>query len=117
MMKVRFAAIAIFFAAGISSHAQEPRSMVPNSCCSVVEEALRDALRIKPGMKRADLAALFTTEGGLDFHIQTIYVWKRCPYIKIKISFALSDSISPRDSPADVITAVSDPYLQYPVTD
>lgn len=116
MMKFRCAAIAIFVAAGMSSHAQAPGPTVPSSCCSVVEDALRDILKIKPGMKRADLTA-FTTEGGLDFHIETIYVWKNCPYIKIKVSFATPASASPKDSPSDVITAVSDPYIQYPVRD
>lgn len=117
MMKFKYAAIVMFVVAGVSAHTQEPRHTGSSSCCSIVEEALRDVTKIRPGMKRADLTAMFTTEGGLDFHIQTIYVWKNCPYIKIKVSFALSDSAGSNESPADVITAVSDPYIQYPVKD
>lgn len=117
MIKFQYAAIVMLVIAGVSAHTQEQRPKGPSSCCSIVEEALHDVSKIKPGMKRADLAAMFTTEGGLDFHIETIYVWKTCPYIKIKVSFALENSTALKDSPSDVITAVSEPYIQYPVRD
>lgn len=111
-------AIATFAITVLPAHTQN-RSVpkIGSSCCSIVEEALKDVAKIKPGMTRAEVEVMFTHEGGPDFLIQTFYVWRRCPYIKIKVSFTLSDPTGRKESSSDVVKSVSTPYLQYPVTD
>jgi hypothetical protein len=73
---------------------------------------------IKPGMKREDLLKLFTTQGGLSTRSRRTFIYRQCPYIKITIEFQPTDK--PRDAtemPTDRIVSVSDPFLQYAVTD
>lgn len=102
----------------LPAHTQNQRPAESGSrCCTVAAEALRDTAKIKPGMQRADLAAMFAPDGGPDFLIETVYVLRICPYIKIRVSFTLSDPAGRKESPSDVVKSVSDPFLQYPVTD
>lgn len=118
MTMKRFMAIAMLAVSATTLPAQTRRPADSRSqCCSIAVTALQDVAKIKPGMKRADLAAMFTRDGGLDSLTQTTYVMKICPYIKIKVSFTLSNPTGQKESPSDVVKSVSDPYLQYPVMD
>lgn len=111
-------AVMVLALTSMPASAQNRSTSEPSSkCCSVAVEALRDAARIKPGMKRADLAAMFARQEGPDFIVETVYIWKSCPYIKIRVSFTLSDPKSQKESPSDIVKSVSDPYIQYPVKD
>lgn len=114
-MNTRLLVIVMLAAISLPGYAENPRHSNPDSsCCSVVEAALRDAGKIKPGMKRADLAELFAPEAGPDFLVETLYSWKRCRYIKIRVSFILLDPTGHKESPSDIVKVVSGPHIQYP---
>jgi hypothetical protein len=84
-----------------------------------VESAMRSIFTIKPGATRKDLLRVFTGEGGFSVRTQRTYVYKRCPYIKVDVEFApvgdLEEGFS--EMPADKITTISRPYLDYAVLD
>lgn len=112
-MTTQLLAIGILAAISLSAQAQTPHhSRKTSACCSIVEAALRDAAQIKPGMKRADLAKMFTPESSPDFLVETLYFWKRCHYIKIRVSFILLDPQGNKESPSDIVKFVSGPHIQ-----
>jgi hypothetical protein len=74
---------------------------------------------IKPGMTREDLLKVFTTEGGLSFRLRRTYVYKECPYIKVKVEFeaAADTDDGLTEMPEDRIVKISMPFLQYSIMD
>ena len=90
-----------------------------------VAESLKLMQSVKPGMTRADLLRVFTTEGGLSTGLQRTYVYRECPYFKVDVEFEAVGR-PPRDvegrvtlveSEADTIKTISKPYLQFSVLD
>lgn len=82
---------------------------------------------IKIGMKRSEVEREFVTEGGPDFRTETIYTFRLCPLIKVRVRFSLDPGearnaspnapVTAPDSPNDVVESVGQLYLQYPVRD
>ena len=76
-------------------------------------DILKECESIKPGMTRADLLKIFTTEGGLYTQTERTFDHKRCLCIKVDVEFAPTKSkkrIQP-EQPTDTITKISKPYL------
>ena len=84
-----------------------------------VDSVLRSVMTIKPGMTRAELLNVFTTEGGLSTRTHRTYVYKECPYIKVDVEFSTVESSGDKftESPEDTIVKISRPYLAYSVLD
>lgn len=99
----------------VQSKAQTNNQQAP--CCSIVEQALASVNNIKPGMTRADVEKDFVLDGGLDFIGTSIYTYKKCLLIKIRVDFSIAKPGKNVDSPNDVVKSVSQPYLQYPIRD
>jgi hypothetical protein len=80
---------------------------------------LAECQKIKPGMTRAELLKVFTTEGGLSTATHRTFVYRRCPFIKIDVEFTLSDPKQNvlEERPTDSISNVSKPYLEWLVED
>ena len=80
---------------------------------------LESAETIKPGMTREDLLKVFTTEGGVSTRFQRTYVYKDCPYVKVRVEFEAAEN--PDDGlaemPEDRITKIAAPFLAYIVLD
>ncbi len=69
-------------------------------------------------MTRRELLAVFETEGGISTRTQRQYVYKKCEYIKVNVKFepvVRQDKFG--ESPNDKIVEISEPYLQYAITD
>jgi len=84
-----------------------------------IETILHEAETIRPGMPRKELYARFRTEGGIYTRSQQRYVSKRCPYIKIDVTFKLAKQYADPsyEDPEDIIVTVSKPYLQWSIMD
>jgi hypothetical protein len=90
-----------------------------------VGKLLERMLTIKPGMDRAALLAVFTTEGGLSSRFQRRYVSRECPYFKVNVEFdavGLSGRIAEGGELADEdlddrILKVSEPFLEFSIMD
>ncbi len=90
-----------------------------------VADSLKKIQEIKPGMTRADLLKVFRTQGGLSTALNRTYVYRECPYFKVDVEFeavgrpALDKEgrVTAVESDADLIKAISRPYLQFSVTD
>lgn len=80
---------------------------------------------VKPGMTRAELLKVFTTEGGLSTGLQRTYVFRDCPYFKVDVEFDAvgrpardrEGRITLGESDADVIRKISRPYLDWSIVD
>jgi hypothetical protein len=123
-LKNTLAALA-FLAASPASfvNAQKPanaqQSNQSSQCCSIVSDALEAVGRIKKDMTRADVAKEFLQEGGLFSREQTVYTFKMCPYIKIRVTFSPDPNYKgfSDGSPRDVVRSVSKPFIEYGVSD
>jgi hypothetical protein len=89
-----------------------------------VDQVLKDVSSIQSGMTRAELLRVFTTEGGLSTRDEQRYVYRRCPLIKVMVSFrrpADADDDwggAPEEERAgDIIQSISKPFLEYSITD
>ncbi|HSY10415.1 MAG TPA: hypothetical protein VK840_05820 [Candidatus Dormibacteraeota bacterium] len=80
---------------------------------------LTECQKIKPGMTRAELLKVFTTEGGLSTPRHRTFVYRGCPYIKVDVDFTLSElkQFELEERPADTISKISKPYLDWSVKD
>ena len=89
-----------------------------SKCCSVALEALEASAAIRPGMTRGEVELHFRPDGGTQVRDVTRYVSRDCQYIMIDVHFKLvppTDRIG--DSPRDLVTELSRPYLAYPRMD
>jgi hypothetical protein len=83
-------------------------------------KALREIDGVREGMTRADLVKVFKPEGGFSSasRLKGTFVYRGSPYVKTGVGFSPSSSDeSGPQSPNDVITSISRPYLGYPVYD
>jgi hypothetical protein len=80
--------------------------------------SLKEMQSIKVGMTRGDLLKVFMEEGGLSTRTQRRYVYRRCGYIKVDVEFApVGNPDSHDESPADRITKISKPFLEWAIMD
>lgn len=83
-----------------------------------IVQGLKEIQKIKPGMVRSQLLAIFTVEGGISTRTNRTYVWRRCRYIKVDVEFKpVGDVRSHDESSSDVIVKISRPYLQWSIAD
>ncbi len=84
-----------------------------------ISAVLTECQKIKPGMTRAELLTVFTTEGGISTAKHRTFVYRRCPYIKVDVDFTPSDPKQNvlEERPTDTIRNISNPYLDWGVID
>lgn len=84
-----------------------------------ISAILAECQKIKPGMTRAELDKVFTTEGGLSTAQRRTFVYRGCPYIKVDVDFSLSDprQTALEERPTDIISKISKPYLDWSIGD
>ena len=85
-----------------------------------IVKSLKEMQTIKVGMTRAQLAKVFTTEGGLSTRTWRRYVYRQCPYIKVNVEFkpiSKSKKYPHSESRNDVITKISQPFLEWSIMD
>ena len=120
----RFHVFALLVSAVIGGASSLPAQSSP-AHVAWVAEALKQMQTIKPGMTRATLLTVFTTEGGLSTGLQRRYVSRECPYFKVDVEFQAAGRPS-RDSDGrvtlvedsrDIILKISRPYLQFSILD
>ena len=122
-------ALGLFAAAlGVSVSSQAHAFADPESCpeqVGWVAKVMEEMETIKVGDTRKSLLRVFTTEGGLSTSLEHTYVSQDCPLFKIDVKFHTTGRPE-RDpdgretsveSDEDIITALSRPYLAFPVYD
>jgi hypothetical protein len=84
-----------------------------------LKNVLEKCQTIKPGMTRAELSKVFTTEGGLSTPKHRTYVYHDCPYVKVDVDFAPSSGkpATLEEKPGDIIASISKPYLDWTASD
>ena len=114
-MRIVAAALLCLFCASVAV-AQQPDKQREH--LDWIASAIAAAQSIHPGMHRRDLATKFGEEGGISSRTEQTYVWRECAYIKIRVHFKpISADVANTytEDPEDIITTVSDPYLQYSI--
>jgi len=118
-MKTRIALLTVIFGLmGWSSARPGMKSDNQSECCQMVQEALGKSREIKPGATRREVEKNWTIDGGVHIRDEARYNYSKCEYIKVDIDFkrvAPTDQIE--DSPDDLVTKVSKPFLAYPAAD
>jgi hypothetical protein len=90
-----------------------------------VADALKKMETIKPGMTRAKLLEVFTTEGGTSTALQRTFVSQDCPYFKVDVTFEAvgrpshypEGRVTLEEDGRDVVLKISRPYLQFSIVD
>ena len=104
-------------------------STIQKSCSQAHQAWVADILQrmetIKPGMTRAKLLEVFTTEGGLATGLQRTFVSRDCPYFKVDVEFKAvgrpdrdpDGRVTLVEDSRDIIAKVSRPYVQLGIKD
>jgi len=66
----------------------DPQSIGVPTYCALVKEALDAVNLITKGLTRKDVEKKFAQDGGLFSRSETVYVYKACPLIKVRITFS-----------------------------
>ena len=84
-----------------------------------ISDILTECKKITPGTTRVELLKVFTAEGGLSTATHRTFVHRRCPYIKVDVEFTLSESKQKplEERPADTVSKISRPYLEWSIMD
>jgi hypothetical protein len=95
-----------------------PAQSLPScSACGQIAQALEDFGHLKAGMTRRDAEQHFALDGGMNFRGQTRYVYKKCDFIGVEITFEEDPTVRNDFSQKDKITNVSKLFLEYPSKD
>lgn len=95
-------------------HGQAAASSPEQDHISWVSDSLKRMQTVQPGMTRADLLKVFTTEGGINTRNNRKYVSRDCLYFKVDVEFHAS-SPGFDEAADDVIVKISRPYLEFQV--
>ena len=85
--------------------------------CGVLESAIHDYERIKPGATRSDVEKLFIRDGGLQFIEKSRYTYRGCRFLHVDVDYKLQEMSGHKTSPDDLVDAVSRLYVDYPAKD
>jgi len=105
--------------AGRSIEPLPTNSVADANLTKQISKILTECQKIKPGMTRAELLKVFTTEGGLSTATHRTFVYRDCAHLKIDVDFNLSDSKQNalEERPTDTISKISKPYLDWSICD
>lgn len=117
--------LAVFMWIGVAAGQSAAKPLVVDPALTrAMDQVLKDVSSIQSGMTRAELLRVFTTEGGLSTRDEQRYVYRRCPFIKVMVTFrrpADADDDwggAPEEERAgDVIQSISKPFLEYSIVD
>jgi hypothetical protein len=118
---MRYLALTIFLFTVFATASFAQRNENTTDLTAMIAASLKEIQTIKPGMTRAQLLKVFTTEGGLSTGLLRTYVFAKCPYIKVDVEFDAVGRPS-RDKLArvplvedgrDSIKSISKPYLEW----
>jgi hypothetical protein len=105
----------LILAIAIIAIAQTTRPQASPDHTVWVADVLKRMQSIQPGMTRATLLTVFTTEGGLSTRLHRTYVSRDCRYFKVDVEFQAANAQA-TDGEA-VILKISRPYLQFTIAD
>ena len=112
-----------FFALSFLCAAQQPSNVQQPSRQDQLEALIKEVLEVagnlKEGSIRSEVERDFTLDGGIQFRGTSRYMFKKCHFIKIEVTFSKDERAGTwiDGSPEDRVVTVSKPYLEYPVMD
>lgn len=81
------ACMACLLSIAVTSAGQRQDATESSSAWAMVQQALADSQRVKPGMKRKDVERYSRCEDGVQFPDNTRYSYRSCDYIKLEVQF------------------------------
>jgi hypothetical protein len=111
--------LVVLILACVSVGTNLPAQSPPASCppCGQVVQALEDLGSLKAGMTRHDAEQYFALDGGMNFRAQTRYVYKKCEFIQVEVTFEEDPDVRNDFSQKDKITKLSKLFLEFPSKD
>ncbi len=94
-----------------------PQPQISQMHIKWISECIMRIQTIKKGTTREELLRVFTTEGGWSTRLERTYVYKECPYIKVRVHFKAVDDDKFFENNKDIITDISKPYLEWMIAD
>lgn len=84
-----------------------------------IAKSLKEIESVKIGMTRVDLLRVFKEEGGISTRTWRRYVYRDCRYIKVDVEFEPAGEPENKlsQSPGDMITKISKPFLEWSIID
>ncbi len=79
-----------------------------------MEKALHAAERIKVGASRSEVERDFILDGGVTFRDESVYTFRNCPYLKLKIRFDRDKSKQSDLTMNDIVATISRLYVEWP---
>ncbi len=108
----------LFLFCGLASGQQAKQSQSDPTLTREIETVLHIVNTLRPGMTRADVLKNFETEGGISARQWNHYVYKKCPFIKVDVTFVVaSGEDQTKEAATDKIAIVSKPYLEFSIYD
>ena len=94
----------------VSLHPKLPRGYEEHQ--RWVARSLDQMHTVKAGMTRAELNAVFTREGGLSVGPIGTYLYRGCPYFKVRVTFQVLGPLNELpENPKDKILSISEPVV------
>ena len=111
------ASVLILFCALTPANAQkaETDGASTKQYCSFIAQVLKDYSTLKVGSKRSDVERFFTEEAGPSFGDQVPYVYKKCHYITLMVTYAAQKAGS--KSASDIVNSLSKLSIGYELKD
>jgi hypothetical protein len=106
---------AVTLALGCDNHQTAKLAAQPSrDCCDVVERAILDAHKIRPGMTRRELELKWQLDGGIMPIGLDRYGYRECESLKLDVEFKLARA--DREEPEDTVNKISRPlYAEPPI--
>jgi hypothetical protein len=104
--------VALLTIAPIHSGTPETKNKCADSHCEWVENSLKEMQTIKEGMTRRQLKSVFMEEGGTFNRFGRSYIYRKCQFFRVSVKFKpVGDLKNHSESPDDMITEISEPFL------
>ena len=97
----------------------QSRNVATDEHTQWIAQSIVEIQHVKAGMTREELLKTFTTEGGISNRLHRVYVYRGCPYIKVKVEFSPIGKAGNfiDEKLEDKIKSISEPFLQFTISD
>jgi hypothetical protein len=114
LSKTVLCGLILFLFCGSALGQQTNQSQVDSALTREIEAVIRIVDTLRPGMTRADVLKNFETEGGISARQWNHYVYKKCSFIKVDITFVVAPG---EDQTKELRQTISKPYLEFSIMD
>ena len=119
IMKTLISLLAFGLVTFVSVAAISSETCKPDEHTAWIATSLKEIESMRVGMTRDDLLKVFKEEGGISTRTWRRYVYRDCKYIKVDVEFEPVGEFENKSiqSPSDKIVKISEPFLEWTISD